>query len=239
MSLDYISSVPLHVQLKVELEKRIRDGQYQGKIPSERELMEEFHVSRSTVRQSIEFLVREGILEKRHGRGTFVTFKPIQDWLGTLSSTSEIIKRMGRKPGAKLIRAEIVELNFPLTTLTGMKSAYHFVRVRYADHLAIGIERHYYPIQLGEQLIKFDLNQEAFYDLLEKKLGVQTFSAKQTFKALMPTKEEVELLDISSKQSMLNVERIVSGPNNEFIEYENALYRGDLYTVSIKTKRRN
>ncbi|WP_353616306.1 hypothetical protein [Bacillus sp. es.034] len=37
------------------------------------------------------------------------------------------------------------------------------------------MQRHYYPISLGEQLINFGLNKEAFYDLLERELEVRTF----------------------------------------------------------------
>src|SRR5690625_6623429 len=83
---------------------------YTYQIPSERELMDEYYVSRSTVRKSIARLVDEGILEIRRGRGTFVSVKPINDWLGNLSSTNETIVNMGMEPGAKLIKAKIVKI---------------------------------------------------------------------------------------------------------------------------------
>src|SRR5690625_7181416 len=93
--------------------------------------MEEFYVSRSTVRQSVSQLVQEGVLEKRRGKGTFVAVKPINDWLGNLSSTNETVERMGMEPGAKLIQAEIITLNAQLKEITGLEKAYHFKRVRY------------------------------------------------------------------------------------------------------------
>lgn len=80
------------------------DGTYTGKVPSERELMDEYYISRGTVRQAIDALTREGTLVKKPGKGTFVAIKPINDWLGSLSSTTETIENMGMAPGAKLIK---------------------------------------------------------------------------------------------------------------------------------------
>src|SRR5690625_3679492 len=103
MPLDYNNSIPLYVQLKEELKQNIKNGKYQEKIPSERVIMEEYYVSRSTVRQAVEELVDDGILVKKPGKGTFIALKPIDDWLGNLSSTTETIERMGLKAGIKLL----------------------------------------------------------------------------------------------------------------------------------------
>lgn len=121
MFLNYTNSILLHVQLKEIIEEKIYSGQYQDKIPSERELMDEYYVSRSTVRQSVERLAREGILVRKPGKGTFIVIKPINDWLGSLSSTSETVERMGMLPGAKLISAEIIELKNKLREVTGLE----------------------------------------------------------------------------------------------------------------------
>src|SRR5690625_7534922 len=84
MQLDPRSYVSLHLQLKNDSERKIIDGDYVDQIPSERELMKGYDTSRSTVRKAIGILVREGILEKRHGKGTYVSLKPIHNWLGHL-----------------------------------------------------------------------------------------------------------------------------------------------------------
>lgn len=238
MSLDYTNSIPLHIQLKKEIEEKIFTGQYTEKIPSERELIEEFYVSRSTVRQSISQLVQEGVLEKRRGKGTFVAVKPINDWLGNLSSTNETVERMGMEPGAKLIRAEIKTLNAQLKEITGLEKAYHFKRVRYANRIPIGIERHYYPVELGKKLVKYDLNK-AFYNLLERELGVKTFEAEQIIKAVNPTKEDAELLHILESTSVLNAERKITDVDGHFVEFENAYYRADMYSFKIKLSRKS
>ncbi|WP_245590368.1 GntR family transcriptional regulator [Aneurinibacillus terranovensis] len=94
MELDSNNPIPLHVQLKNILEEQILQGYYKEKIPSERELMDMYSVSRSTVREAVSILVREGILQKVHGKGTFVSAKPIQEWIKMINYT-ETIKAMG------------------------------------------------------------------------------------------------------------------------------------------------
>ena len=79
-------TVPYHLQIKDILEQEILKGKYKEKIPSEMELMERFDVSRSTVRQAVSHLVDEGLLKKKHGKGTFVSFRPVMDWLGSFKT---------------------------------------------------------------------------------------------------------------------------------------------------------
>jgi|SRR5690625_465778 len=238
MSLDYTNSIPLHIQLKKKIEEKIIKGIYTYQIPSERELMDEYYVSRSTVRKSIARLVDEGILEIRRGRGTFVSVKPINDWLGNLSSTNETIVNMGMEPGAKLIKAKIVKIS-EKTPIIELKEAYYFERVRFANHIPIGIERHYYPVEIGEQLIQFDLNKEAFYDLLEREIGVKLFEAKQALYAVDASKKNADLLNIPTNSNLLNAKRKLTDINGKFIEYEDALYRADMYSFQIKLSRKN
>lgn len=239
MTLDYMKSIPLHIQLKEIIEKRVLTGEYSGRIPSERELLEEYHVSRSTVRQAIDHLVRDGILEKRHGRGTFVVLKPIQDWLGSLSSTTETIERMGMKQGAKLIESNIVDIEGIKKKAIGLDKVYCFKRLRYANDMPIGIENNYYPIQIGEMLSQYNLNQETFYDLLEKNLGIQIDEAEQIIKSGEVSKEEAKILGIYPNRGVLITERKLTDVNGKFIEYEEAFYRADIYNFKLKLSRKN
>lgn len=63
------------------LERRIRAGEfrYHAPLPSEPALSEHYGVSRTTIRSGIDILVEKGMLEKRHGKGTYVTWLPGQE----------------------------------------------------------------------------------------------------------------------------------------------------------------
>ena len=67
------SPVPLYYQLMEDIRRQIVSGSIQAgdKLPSESQMMEEYGVSRLTVREALSNLVNEGLLVKRHGKGTY------------------------------------------------------------------------------------------------------------------------------------------------------------------------
>lgn len=86
MGIDRKSHLPLYIQLKERLKRKILDDVYTigDLIPSEKELMAHYEVGRATVREAMKLLAAEGYLDKRQGVGTFVTrphksdgFKPL------------------------------------------------------------------------------------------------------------------------------------------------------------------
>lgn len=238
MKIDTTEAIPLHIQLKKIIERQIVEGVFTDKLPSEREFMEEYNVSRSTVREAIILLVREGVLEKRHGKGTFVSLKPIHDWLGHLSSTTEVIRHMGKEPGAKLVTHYRVEPDEFIRELTGFEDAYFIKRVRYADDIAIGVERHYYPREIGEQLAQYDLNEATLYDLAQEELGIQFAEADQSITCGPLLEEDKQLLDIPEDAITLIVRRMIKDDEGNVIELETAFYRSDMYTFKINLSRK-
>src|SRR5690625_4131335 len=102
--------MPYHYQIKELLKREIFEGHYHDKIPSERELMDRFAVSRTTIREAVNHLVQEGILKKVHGKGTFVTqSKTIEEWLHTLHSLTDTVKKMGLTPGSELLEIKKID----------------------------------------------------------------------------------------------------------------------------------
>lgn len=66
--------ISLPKQISIEIEKAIKNGLFKigEKIPSEPDLVEEFEVSRNTIREAIQSLIQAGVLESRQGDGTYV-----------------------------------------------------------------------------------------------------------------------------------------------------------------------
>ncbi len=238
MRLDTASSIPLHIQLKIIIEKQVIEGTYTDQIPSERQFMEEYNISRSTVREAIHHLVLDGILEKRHGKGTFVSFKPIHDWLGSLSSTTETIRQMGMKPGAKLVTHYTITPSTYIQERTGFSEAYFIKRIRYADDIPIGVERHYYPVEIGKKLVEYDLDNATLYDLMENELGIQFAEADQTISSGSILNEDKEYLMVPTGSHALIAERMIKDQDGQVIEMERAFYRGDMYTFKINLSRK-
>src|SRR5665647_2612042 len=94
--LDETSPVPLYYQLQEIIRSRIESGQWQPgqQLPPEAELCEEFSLSRGTVRQALADLVREGLLHRRRGKGSFVaTPKISQDLMSFATGFSAYAKQ--------------------------------------------------------------------------------------------------------------------------------------------------
>jgi GntR family transcriptional repressor for pyruvate dehydrogenase complex len=70
-----IHTARLYEQIVEQIETRILSGELKpgDKLPTERELAEQFGVSRTAVREAVKALIRAGLIEAHPGRGTFVT----------------------------------------------------------------------------------------------------------------------------------------------------------------------
>ena len=238
MEFDNKDSIPLNVQLKNLLRAEILQGEYKEKIPSERELMERFKVSRSTVRIAISRLVREGILEKRHGKGTFVYHRPIEEWLGNISTYNEIIENMGMKPSTKLLYQGIDNSNSKILDALGVNESYVIERLRFADSVPVALEKQYYPLHIGLELAKFNLDEAVLYDLLESALGIKLWEAEQIISSATPTRDEARNLGVSQKGFVLVAERVTQDPDGKPIEYLKAVFRPDIYCFRINLARK-
>ena len=91
------SEKPLYLQVKEILEKRIHTQVYPkgGKLPSEKELCDEFGVSRITIRQALDLLESMGLTNSVHGKGTFVKANKIDSNLQKIRSFSETLAGEG------------------------------------------------------------------------------------------------------------------------------------------------
>jgi GntR family transcriptional regulator len=234
MKLDTQNPIPLHNQLKDILEKQILDGEYKEKIPSERELMDMFSVSRSTVREAVSLLVQEGILEKKHGKGTFVSRKPVEEWL-KITNFTETIKNMK----IKLLQHGVVSTPDNILESTDFEDhCYHIERLRLKDNIPITIEKHYYPLELGKKLAAYDLNSVILYDTLESDFNINFWEAEQIITCDHPTKTEAEHLDVPETMCLLITERIMTDKDNNFVEYYKGYFRSDMYSFAMKMSRK-
>ena len=105
--LDKTVPVPLYFQLKALILEEIRSGKYEtdSLIPTEKELSEQFDISRTTVRQAVTELVQEGWLYRVKSKGTFIAPKKMtQDFLQKLETFADqtIQKKAARGPDTSI-----------------------------------------------------------------------------------------------------------------------------------------
>jgi len=103
--LDKKSYIPLYHQLADELRKKMTGQRYKtGRaLPSESTLCTRYGISRGTVREALRVLLREGLIERQKGLGTFVASTKIVHEAGTVMSFSRVMDASGKKPSAHVL----------------------------------------------------------------------------------------------------------------------------------------
>ena len=137
-------------------------------IPSERQLSSDLGVSRLTVRAALDDLVREGMLVRRHGSGTFVSEPKIAQEL-TMTSFTEDMQRRGMVPASRTLDLRIAPAGAHLGRLLHVSPSEPVVvieRLRLADRETMAIETLHVRESLVPGLTAADLERQSFYELL-------------------------------------------------------------------------
>ncbi|GER89295.1 HTH-type transcriptional repressor YvoA [Dictyobacter vulcani] len=210
--LERSNPLPLYYQLKEVLKQQIRAGHLapHTAIPSEPELVTQYHVSRATVRQALTELVHEGLLYRQHGRGTFVCEPRVQQQtISELTSFSEELRRRGKRPGGMLFISELVRGSQTVREqlrLTDEEQVIRLERLRTADDAPVAYEVDYlpYPRAAGVYQRAKEIADGSLYNLMASE-GLQPYIAEQSIKADSASAREAELLRVSEKEAGLRL----------------------------------
>lgn len=239
-TLDRNGNVPLHVQLRDALRRQIVEGVYQpGQVfPTEREFAETFHVSRTTIREALNDLVRLGYLTRQQGKGTFVARTHDAFDAARLSSFSEDMARRGQQPGSQVLSFERATVPLEAREHLGDASteAWRIVRVRFADEEPIALQMSYLPAKRFP-LEPLELHNGSLYALLKQKYGIYAASADEIITAEVAPEEEAQLLGVAVGAPLLCVERFVFSQRGEAVEYAKLSYRADSYKFYVHQHR--
>lgn len=239
--LDYSSPLPLHFQIRSIIKSELTKGllaDRHGKIPTEKKLSERFKVSRITIRAALENLENEGVVNRVRGRGTFINANRLEKWTGQLLGFAETIESAGFKPGAQTLEYGIKKnLDSKIKEELQIESAWGIKRLRFADNYPIAVEHRYFPIDLGLEFEKNNLNKLLIYKYLEEKLDINLSDGKQTISALNANKDNSELLNISKGSALLFVQRLTCSENGRRIEFLKAYYRPEFFQYIVELKR--
>jgi GntR family transcriptional regulator len=109
-SINRDSRLPLYTQLYEILRARITSGEWTPgeMIPPEHELMDSHQISRTTVRQTLDMLVNEGLIYRQRGRGTFVAHPPMEQALLRIISFTDDMQQRGFEPSTEVLFSGLV-----------------------------------------------------------------------------------------------------------------------------------
>lgn len=239
-TLDASNAIPLYQQLRDRLRRKLRQGWPSDRpIPSERQIMQMTGLSRMTVRQAIAELVHEGILRRDHGRGTFVTEERIVRPLAATSIFGEALHSMGRRPGSRVIRQELIPANPAVATMLHIEPGelvLDLLRVRLADNEPVMVAAVNIAARVCQDIATADLTG-SLYRYLGEACGLRPEKSTSTIEAVSASAEVAALLEMEEGAPVLRIQRLTNSEDgmpldltDEFIRTDRCLCRVDNFT---------
>jgi GntR family transcriptional regulator len=237
------SPLPLYAQLESILADEIAGGTFSpgSRLPNEEQLVERYAVSRTTVRQTIQNLVRRGLIEIRRGKGTFVLQPKITQELTELSGFVEDMQSLGRQASARLLGKETVPANESVARQLAINAGTPVVRiqrVRLADNSPLSFDETYLPREIGERILDNDLETEPIFSLLEQKYDTPLLEAEYRLEAVSADTTVARALGIAASSPIFLIERTSYTTDHQPIDYEKLYYCGDHIRFVTRLARR-
>jgi len=222
--IDRSSKLPLYHQLYQILRDDIVRGEWQpgDMIPPESELIEQYQLSRTTVRQVLDMLTNEGLIYRQQGRGTFIAHPTVEQALVRIISFTEDMRQRGVRPGTEVLSSGLIpapqDIAEKLEIEPGEELA-RLERLRLADGEPMSIEE--------SHLVAANPLREA----LERDYGIRWTHAKQTIRAISASRNLARLLSVPPHSALLYIERVSYSQPNIPVEFLRIYYRGDQYAL--------
>lgn len=232
------SSLPVYIQIHDKLKEEIEKGHWKigDRLPSERELAVHFNVSRMTLRQAVQTLADEGILERKIGSGTYVAREKVQETMTGTTSFTDIMKKQNRVPSSKTVsffQTTPSSSEMKRLELKEHEPIIRMERIRYADGVPICFEVASIPHELVKNFSKKEIT-ESFYSALESKGGYKIGNANQTVSAMLASEQIAEYLDIKRGEAVLRLRQISYLQDGRPFEYVRTQYVGNRFEFYLE-----
>jgi GntR family transcriptional regulator len=236
--------VPLYHQVEQVIRHRIATRQYDSglQIPSEHELGRELKVSRVTIREALRELVREHLLVKVQGKGTFVApdlpkvLQPIK-YNGFLEDLYQRVLQlevmnvdMARVPITEKVRAT---LHLPDT----VKEIVQIKRCRHGQGEPFSFTINHLPVEIGSRIDPAVLKTVPINTVFERDLKIPVIRAEETVEAAPANPEVAEQLGIPVLYPVMHVTRVMFTDGDRAFEVVETFYRADKYHYSVNLTR--
>ncbi len=225
-----LSSIPRYAQIAQVLRSRLesRDGAQTGPFATEHALCAEFGVSRTTVRQALGFLKREGLVTSRPG-------------VGTTGTATEIANRVVRSSGDPLhgmlkSRPRIVSLGRTAApavvasffSIAPGESVFRLTRVHDLEGLPLSVVRSYLPADLAVGLARSAWRQP-MHELLWERFRLRLARSVHTLRVARAMADIASMLEIGLADPVLRIQASTYLADGSPIRWTENYFREDRY----------
>ncbi len=217
-----------------QLKDKIENGEYKqgNKLKTEKELQEEYGVSRDTIRKALANLEYEDYIVKRPALGTFVKYKKSDYRLSKMESFTEQMKRRGISPSSEFVSIELITIQSRQVirelSLDEKEKCYRITRIRKGDENPMAYEIAHIPQKVCPNLQKHLDDTSSLYQIYEEVYHHRIGESKIKLEAEMPAVEIQKSLGISHDSPVLRMECTT------LLEDETPLYYVECYYIGAK-----
>jgi GntR family transcriptional regulator len=236
--------VPKYYLVKQKIVEMINNEEIgpDGLVPSERELMGIFGISRITVKKAIDDLVNEGYLYRIQGKGTFVKNETLDQDLISITSCTEDIVKLGMTPSKRLLTSEVIEADKTMARKLQLgqgDKVFKVKRVYYADNDPVNLTTAYLPCKLFPMIDTYNFGIDSIYNILETKYNTKITKAIRTIEAVLAVDEVARELRMKESDPVLLFKAVTYGMVNGRelpVESFKSFYRSDKFKFYINQR---
>ncbi len=224
---------PLYARIQEYIAELILSGKLapDAKIQSERDFSDDLGVSRMTVRRAITELVNEGLLERKHGSGTYVAKPKITYQSSELANYATAMQRRNIAAASQLLEFGEVVASRRLAESLQIEIGHPIYRVamlRFANRVPVILERVFIPCARCPRLEDWDLEKSSILDLLTDAYHIQPGRISQTLEAVIAVETVAQQLRVHEGFPLLMVSRVMYEKDAETpVLYSQDFLRGD------------
>lgn len=235
---DRRSPLPLWAQVCEDLRRRIAASEFVAGFPGELALVDQYEVSRHTVREALRVLRAEGIVRSERGRTSTVDFPTLSQNLGSLYSLFRTLEDRGIVQRSE-IRRQALTTNATIAGHLGVDPHMELVvieRVRFADDVALAHDTAWLPAVIAQPLLEIDFTHQGLYEALGSACGVQVDSGRERIAAVTAPTHIAALLDVPALSAVHHIERLASSAGHP-VEWRETFIRGDRFSLEVDWSR--
>ncbi len=224
-----------HRKVSLVLSDGIASGRYRmgESLPGEEALAKMFEVSRVTIRRALADLDAAGLIERKHGLGTFVRSKP------DARNSSPMNRLVSQIAQAGKLAVEVIEFEYgvppesvrKLLQLAPGEETQRVVRIRRNKTGPVMHLTTYVPAGIGRSYSRKDLDRMPLYELLAR-AGKTYRKAREAVGACLADPIVAPLLKVNVGAALLFVQRILSTEADEPVEYLELRASPDTYMLT-------
>lgn len=231
---DRASRLPLWAQVCADLRRRVALGEFVTGVPGEHALVDQYEVSRHTIREALRVLRGEGVIRSERGRASTVDDPPVSQNLGAQYSLFRTLEERGIFQ-VSVVRRQSVTRNMTVAQRLGVKADTELVvieRLRFADESPLALDTSWLPAERARPLLDIDFTHDGLYDSLARECGVRVDSGHEHITTEKAPEHISLLLEVSESTPMFHMERVAYAAGSA-IEWRETFIRGDRFRLDI------